>query len=87
MDKNIIGVLIIIASLFGWIRWWATAKRTPYKVDVVLLGISWLIAIGAYITGMAFHIGPLLLVSVFAFLCFWFLLIRAGLAERRFKKR
>jgi len=87
MNTDITGFLAVLFVLFMCIRWWIIAKRTPYRKDILLLGICWLITIVAYIIGMTFDIWPLVLICVITFLGFWFFLIKAIIAEYRFKKQ
>ncbi len=79
-------VAIIIFGIFLTVRWLMVAKGTPYRRDVLFTGISFLVAVIAFTLGHYMHSALLSLLGFLAFFGFWVFLIRAVVAERRFKK-
>ena len=89
VGENTIGILVGIFVLFVSIRWWFTAKDRPYKLVILLTGIFWFIGFMTYTIGILLHklASPLSLTGLIAFPLFVFFLIKALLADRKFKKQ
>ena len=86
-NSQIMGIVVYIFVAFWCVRWWFTSKGTSYRKYTLLLSISWLVTGIAYIIGDLFNIAPLMVVCILAFLSTFYFLIKAGLSERKAKKK
>jgi len=88
LDKNILGILIAIFAIGIWVRWLHSAKGTPYRKTIWLMGICWIISIAMYTIRITFNLGTwqLSLIAIIAFIVSVFFLRKAIIKERSYKK-
>ena len=85
MDKNVLGILIVVFVLVNTIRWWLISKGSPYRKYILSTVICLVISAITYWVGMTFDIWQLVLICVISFFATFFFGIKSLIAERKFK--
>jgi hypothetical protein len=87
MDKSIsLSVIAMLGFIYVTV-WWLRTKGTPYRKLILKTGISWIITVIAFVFAVYFDLGPLFLISLIAFIAAFIFVIKAGMAEHRFKNQ
>jgi hypothetical protein len=86
-NSQITGIVVYIFVAFLCVRWWFTSKGTSYRKYTLLLSICWLVTGIAYIIAKSFDIPGLMVIVLLAFLVAIYFLIKAGLSERKAKRK
>ena len=86
MDNQLADILVVIIGLLAMVVWWFMAKGTSYRKYILLSVISFSLTVITYITATSFDIKPLGVITIIAFISFFFFLIRAVLLDNKAKK-
>jgi hypothetical protein len=87
MDKSTLGILAFILALIWNIIWWFRSKGTPYRKTILVGLICYAVTIISGFVAMKFELLPFYIFCIIAFFTTIFFIVKAMLAENRFKKK
>ena len=87
MNRGVLETAAVVAFvLFLCIGWWTAAKATHYRKHILATGMSFLVAVIGLTAGPSLHSGPISLIGFAGLVACWYFLIKAWIAERKFKR-
>ena len=83
MEDLVRDISITVLAIILCARWYFIAKNPASRKYILLIGVCFVITGVAYINAKAFDIGPLMGISILAFLGMFYFLIKAIRSEHK----